>query len=232
MGIIESLTGKPNRVQFIQKNQDDGSSSIFSIDCTIKQTHSRKSTPTKFQIENGNSISDHIILDPFHLELEGIISDSPISINAALQATAAGAVGNAIGGALGASAAIGGIAIFNALQKSKSRSVQAYIQLLKIQENRLPFDVITGYKKYENMWVASVSAPRDDKTGNAFHFTVLLEQLLIVYPQTVILRALKKGDVGYVETEKGEESAAQSKLAAKVKEGHASEQSIAKGFGA
>lgn len=205
MGLISAIFGT-KKVQFLYKNPflpSPGPRSVFEIDCTIKQVHSRKSTPSKFPVEDGTQISDHIILEPIMLELEGIISDSPLSIIGSLVTAGAAAAGGAVGKSKGSAVAVGGVGLAKALLGGESPSVEAYNTLLDIQSSGEPVDVITGYKKYSNMWISNLSAPRDNKTGDALIFTVHLEQLILVEPATISLAILKSGDVGALKADHG-----------------------------
>ena len=201
MGIIDQIKGR-KLVQFIKNGN-----TVITIDCTLKQSHSRKSTPTKFQIETGETISDHIVLDPFKLTLEGVITDSPLSIKSAVITSGAAAIGNKIAGNLGTTLAVGGVALANVLKKSSSPSAAAFVNLLQLQEDKEPFDVLTSLKLYKNMWISNISVPRDDKTGYALMFTVELEQLLLVTPETVNIQKFSKADLAADEANKGKQEA-------------------------
>lgn len=176
---VIGLIGKTQRkVQFIRPNTGGA---VITIDATLSEKHSREAEPTQFEVEDGNSVSDHIILKSFTLELQGLISDTPLSIVNSLVTTAVGAVLPPIGVVAGSL----GVALFSALSKSDSPSVAAYGQLLGLQEERKPFNVLTTLKLYKNMWIKSISVPRDANTGKALLFDVTLVQLLLVTPQTV-----------------------------------------------
>lgn len=186
-GLIATLLGTQQRVQFIQS--DTGT--VVTLDASISETHKRESPPTEFPVEDGTTISDHIIIKPFELEIQGMISDTPIKLLNSVLTTAAGV-------ALPASGLVGvgaGLALFNALAGSGSPSVSAYGQLLLLQEGRKAFDVLTTLKRYTGMFIKSISVPRDVGTGRALIFTVSLGQLLIVKPQTVNIQIFQDSDL-------------------------------------
>ncbi len=186
-GIIGVLTGTQQRVQFIQKT----TGTIISVDCTVSESHKRESPPTEFPIEDGLNISDHILVKPFDLEINGIISDTPIKAINSLITTAIGSVLPAAG-IVGAGA---GMALAQALSGSKSPSVVAYGQLLKLQSDRKAFDVVTTLNRYSDMWIKSLTVPRDAGTGRALVFTLSLVQLLIVKPKTVNIQQFNDADL-------------------------------------
>lgn len=186
-GIIGILTGTQQKVQFIQKS----SGTVISIDCTMQENHSRESIPSEFEIENGETISDNILLKPFALEIHGMISDTPIKAIQSLITTA-------VGVALPPAAIVGagaGIALMRALAGTKSPSVAAYVQLLQLQELKKPFDVLTTLRRYTDMWIKSLTVPRDAGTGRVLSFQVNLVQLLLVRPKTVNIQIFNDADL-------------------------------------
>jgi len=48
------------------------------IETTISETYSFSSTATKFPIEDGSMVSDHIVLDPEKIKITGFISNTPL----------------------------------------------------------------------------------------------------------------------------------------------------------
>lgn len=180
MGLLGSIFGK-QRVQFIQ----NGSNTIIQLDCSLKEEHKRSSPPTEFPVENGDTVSDHIIVKPFSLEITGIISDTPIGGVQGLLTEVASTLASKLQPPIGLVAGAAGVALFSALSKSSSPSVAAYGQLLQLQQTAQPFDVLTSLYRYPSMWIADISAPREAETGNILMFTVQLVQLLLVSPQSV-----------------------------------------------
>lgn len=224
MGIIQSIIGK-QRVQFIQSQMG----TIFTIDCTMKESHSRKSDATEFEIEDGSTISDNIIIKPFTLEIEGMISDSPLSLKQALLTTTAQVVGNKIAGQLGSLVGLAGLSLFNALAKSGSPSVAAYGQLLALQENKMPIDIVTSLNRYTNMYMTNLTAPRDNATGDALVFNVSFSQLRIVKPQTINIQQFQNGDLSAEEANAGKQEA-ENPLLQKFKQGQEQFKSLAGKF--
>lgn len=198
MGLL-GLAGKTTLVQFIQNS----TSTVIQLDASLKEVHSRASTPTKNPVENGETVSDHVIVGPFMLELTGIITDSPIGgLGGILTEVATSAI-SALIPPVAVAALSTGVAAFTAISKSPSPSVAAYNQLLNIQASAQPFDILTSLYRYPNMWISNLSVPRDSETGNCLIFTVSLEQLLLVAPQSVNIQVLanpglaaNQGDLG------------------------------------
>lgn len=52
----------------------------FEIDVTVSEVHNRASQITSNPIENGVTVSDHIINDPKTVNLTGVISNTPLAL--------------------------------------------------------------------------------------------------------------------------------------------------------
>jgi hypothetical protein len=194
------LLGKQNRVQIIQNGN-----TVIQLDASIKESHSRESPPSEFPIENGEVISDHIIIKPFQLEITGIISDTPIGGLKGYLTEAATSVTSALLPPVALLGASAGVALLNANSKAKSPSVQAYLQLLQLQSNAKPVDVLTSLNRYANMWIKSISVPRDSDTGKALLFTVGFVQLLLVTPQSVNISIFANPGLSANQSDNGEQ---------------------------
>lgn len=215
MGLLGLIFGQ-KRVQLILND-----STVVQFDCSIKEVHSRESPATEFPIEDGTDVSDHIIQKPFSLELTGMISDTPIGDAGSLISEAATTLTSGLSAPLGviasgASGAIGS-ALFSALGLSNSPSVAAYLQLLNLQEQAEGLTVLTSLKRYEDMYITSISVPRDAETGKAILFTVKLSQLMIVSPFTTVLSALANAAFSAAESDGGETG---SNISQKFKQGY------------
>lgn len=55
-----------------------------------------------------------------------------------------------------------------------------YQALVRYQESRVPFTLITGLDFYRNMLIQSISVPRNPDNANILEFTAKLQQILIV----------------------------------------------------
>lgn len=216
-GIIGALTGSQQRVQFIVKGQG----TVFAIDCSTKETHGKESKPTEFPVEDGTSISDHMIVKPQTLQLEGIISDTPLKdLNQLLTPSLDNVLSNS-----GLSKLTAGLALYSTIQsklssgsKPASPSVQAYAQLLSLHDNKTAFDVLTTLTRYEGMRISKISVPRDSGTGRSLMFTLDLVKLILVSPKTVNIQVFANGDLSAAEREEGKQDG-QSKALQKYQQG-------------
>jgi hypothetical protein len=133
---------------------------IISIDASRVIRHSLQATATRNPVEQGSDITDHVILEPATLTVDGVITDSPIeffsSITFGLGATLANITGQT------------------------SRSKQNFDLLQQLYIKRIPFSVNTRLKYYPNMIITSLDVPQDAESGQSINFTIQFQQITIV----------------------------------------------------
>jgi hypothetical protein len=227
MGLSNLLT-QSSTVQFIAQ----GGNTVISLDCSIKETHKRKAVATEFEVEDGQTISDHFIIKPVGLAITGMITDTPLSLLSNLLTTGVTAVVGKLGGASVLGAAAPALALAPALgggQSSSSPSVAAYLQLLQIMQSALPINVLTSLFRYKNLWITEITVPRDSKTGKCLLFDMELTQLLLVAPKTVNIAKYADPDVAASQADKGKQSS--GALGAGFQAGSSDTSSVAKAFG-
>jgi len=182
-----------NKISLIR----DGEKTIIACDAIISENHQMNAEATQYEIEDGSDISDHIINRGKLLTIEGIISDDPITIlqTGMLSRT----VATATPGFLKSKLSFG-------LSGDKGKpSKEAFDQLERIYDNKIPVIVITGLKKYDNMILEDLTIPRSSKTVRSLNFTATFRQIRIVSTtlisapaiyQEVDLGAQKKKNIG------------------------------------
>lgn len=62
---------------------------------------------------------------------------------------------------------------------------EAYEQLLSLQSDRQPFDVITGKRLYKNMLLKSIESTTDRFSENVLNATLVLREVIITSTQSV-----------------------------------------------
>lgn len=134
----------------------------FLIDAALSETHRRDSEVTEFPVESGSDLTDHIRQLPVELEIEGIVSNTPIGTVALLRDLDGG------GGVLPVDEAIA--------------------HLERIWERRQLVTVQTSLKLYERMAMLKLEIPRDRKTGKALRFTTSFRQIRIITNQRTPIR--------------------------------------------
>lgn len=173
-------------VTFYFKDQPRGNIGGISIDATISDSLSYKAVITEYPVEEGSFISDHINLQPYTVEMRGIVSDSPLS-----------------------SPNIHENRNFN--EDSNSRVKNAYEALLDLYFTKEPFDVVTGLDIFENVFFTSFEINRDATTGEALSFSAEFQEILFAVPSIIPIPRekvkIEKKDFAQSDINKGAEQA-------------------------
>ena len=146
-------------------NQTIGGVAGIVIDATVSEQHTTSCDLTENPVEEGAKITDHVQLKPAELSIEGVITDTPLGY---------AVIGNIQNLIRSVSTIFGG----------SSRSLDAYNELIKLQQSRKPFTVLTGLKRYKNMIITELSVPRTAQTGKSLQFKATMKEIRIVKSQT------------------------------------------------
>ncbi len=157
----------------------DGEELIF--DATTSENHMDSSKLTKHPIEDGGSITDHIIEEPLSLKIDSVQSDHPISALSSLATAGSSFIGNQIGGIGGALASFGGSQLASVLlnDADSSRSHTAYQILVSWKKRGIPLTIITKLTTYKSMALTKISSNRNSKNANSLDASMVFEELLI-----------------------------------------------------
>jgi len=139
----------------------------IKIDGVINESTQRKMRITTNPIENGATISDHIIEEPLRYVMKGTITDTPLG--AAAFTELAGSVIDAATGIFGKSESSG-----------TTRSNQAYQELVKLMKARESITVETKLEKYEDLLFESITINTNVSNSNGISFTASFLQPLTV----------------------------------------------------
>lgn len=181
---------------------------LMSFDASVNENHQRRSVATKFETENAQTLSDHVVIEPFRLTLKVLSTDSPFNFVSAAVATAATRVLQQSNLVVNAAGAVAAAAVASqALASLFSPSLGTYRQLLALQDGKFPFDVFTTIGLYRNMWIENLSVPRDGKTGAGLFFDLELVQLLLVAPVSLNTAIFAAADLAAGQAEKGPQGA-------------------------
>jgi hypothetical protein len=144
-------------------------------DCTIEEHGSDRLVITEHPVEQGASISDHAYKLPAEVTLRYGFSNStpqasflPSVLNAP----------NIIGGG------------------SENHVREIYEQLLKLQIDRVPFDILTGKRTYENMLIASLDQTTDSTSEHTLMVTIACKEVIIVSTQSTTVPAIAESQAG------------------------------------
>lgn len=208
-GFLKELTGDVSRVQFLST-----AGTILSFDACMQEMHARDTVPTVFPLEDGSTITDHIIIAPFEITLTGVVSDTPLDSRKALLTEGIGTALSAVQPPLGVVMAS---QAYNLIQNTSGQarpSVKAYNKLVRLQGGNPDasppqppaiFTVRTRYARYPNMVIKSLQFPRDPSTGDSCLFTVTLSEMRLVQPQSVQIAVLANKALGAARRDLGEQ---------------------------
>jgi hypothetical protein len=147
----------------------------FTAQVTLSEVHTDELEITDHPVDQGASISDHAFKRPAEVVIECVWSNSPQ--NPGLLSGLLGAVTQTVAGV---QAILSGAA--------PNQMIDVYQKLLQLQEDRIPFDVLTGKRKYSDMLLKTLTVHTDRTTENILSVTAHLRQVLIV--QTVVLQTV------------------------------------------
>lgn len=198
--LFAQVVPKPTFVQFI----DAAGTVMVEFDTTIAENYTYDAAPTSSPIEDGSSITDHVVTAPLLLDLVGIKADTSLYGQEALLHEASAIAASAVLPPFGVIAGAAAVRGFRAQKGSASPSQATYAQLVSIFQGAIPFTVRTKLGGYANMVIANLSAPRDVSVGTALIFTMRLAQLNIVSSQTLDVSDLDKPGLSSLKAAIGE----------------------------
>jgi len=168
---------------------------ILQLDASIKETHNLKATISSIEIEKAedgtNKINDNVVFEPESLQIEGFVSEAPISLLDSLTNVGAGLISN-VSPAIGA---VGAFLSTELMNKDEDRQQNALKQLIGLWKSAIPFTVVTGLRRYENMLITNINLPVDTRLGKSLRFTIDMIKVKLVESKTVLIpKARVKSD--------------------------------------
>ena len=120
-----------------------------TVDGYYGEEHKLKVSKTTYPVESGASLVDHAVREPTKLKLQGWVSDLMPSADAV------------------------------STTHHTERSTVAWLEILRVMDDRQPLTVVTALAVYDSMLITSVTAPVDRTTGLALQFTIELEEMIM-----------------------------------------------------
>lgn len=152
MGVFDILTRRKSQY-FITKIED---ATVRHFDVSLNEEHVRSSELTKFPVENGSIVNDHLIIQPKGLVVEGIISETPVAL-------------------------LGGF-LFGDGDIDLSKS---WKDLESLWSNGAILTISTGLEVYKNMVCTDLVVPRDATTGHALRIKATYQEWRVVNTEVV-----------------------------------------------
>lgn len=213
MSVISLLLGQPQRGTRISRDLTaNGIAAAVLLDATLKESFSADSELTQHPVERGADISDHIILKPQSVSIEGKISETPFSIGgqiAGVVSTVASKVGQQLGGALGgvaatavASKTLAGVLSPNSVTRSSVSDTEssrsgiglpnenirlrdAVQEFLNLRSAKAPVTIVTGLKIYKDYVLTSFSVDKDNSMGKSLVVNLKFVELQLATVETI-----------------------------------------------
>lgn len=154
------------------------------VDAFISESHSFSAEISEHPVESGQSIVDHVRNLPITLTIDGIISNTPMSM-------------------IGLTAFDSANRFLN--KESNDFSARAFEKIEKLFQDRKPLTICTSIKDYRNMVLESLSVERGAGSNESLHFKCtakqicIVEQSLIKIPQSTTTRTQPKQRKGLQE---------------------------------
>jgi len=129
---------------------------LFKFDASISENYSKQAVLTDHPVEEGADISDHVRSLPEEVEINGWVSNNPIIAAASIR------------------------------EGSPPRSIaeDAYGELRRIMDERVPVRLVTALREFDNMILTSISVVRNKDTGRIIDATIKLRELIIATTET------------------------------------------------
>lgn len=136
----------------------------IELDATLKEEHVWNSRVTRYPVEDGTEITDHVIKEQDELRIEGFISDHPLIASPTVQAYLSGIVGVAT---------------------TENRVQSMFELLITLRDKKEPIIIFTKHRLYVDMVITDLRVPRERGDGESIKFVMKLVNIKRVSTQLV-----------------------------------------------
>ncbi len=154
---------------------------VVDIDAVLSEKHRFDNLVTEHPLEDGSPVTDHIVNQPVVLDMEGRITDTPLSILASVGSGATGLIASDLsvdGQQIDPAAIAAGTGVLGATLPGRAKL--AYQELVALYVSRETFTVLSGINEYLNMAFESLEFPRNAQDGRSLRFRATMRELIIV----------------------------------------------------
>jgi len=237
MATVSVLLGAPQKGTRIARDITElGSSSAIFLDATLSESFDAPIEVTQHPVEKGVDITDHIILKPQKVTIDGVLSETPFSLEASeagLASSVAASIGQALGGVLAgalATAALstsktmagllsaknisGGTVVDDEadlrddtiIPSGNARLRDAINEFMFIRNDKKPVTIITGLKQYKDFILIAFNVKRDNKNGQSINVHLEFQEVHYATSQTVRI-AVPKTKAAVKKSDQGRKNA-------------------------
>lgn len=165
-GIVGSSTKKLTKIAL---TDDEGM--FLEFEATISTQHQGDAVVTEHPVEQGADVTDHIRRSPETLEINGVVSNTPLVVLGRLNAERTSVVlDRARADAVALSVPGGDV---------RTRAEDAYNFLKGIKDQGRTVKVITTLRIYKNMAIRGIVVSRDKDTRNILDVRLSLKEIVI-----------------------------------------------------
>jgi hypothetical protein len=150
-----------------------GISDDVQVDAAMNERYTLQSRVTEHPVEDGASISDHVIKQPLRIAMTGRLSNQTIGF--ILESLASVFLSNPFG---------------------PPASKQKWDTLVKLRDKGKPFTLVTGLDRYTDLVFESLEATRGPSIGSAIEFSAVMVQIEIASTFLIPLASVANGIKG------------------------------------
>lgn len=215
MALLENLIRgrEPTTIFYSVNNGDKSEKKAIPLDALISEAVEVPSEITEHPVEDDADISDHVIIKPRMLKLEGKVTTTPFTIGSLLQGAigqVGAKIGAGLGGALGSSgSALGAVAgnvgagfisksLADLLDGSSSNRLDSfYKELMNLRTQKVPVEIVSGFTRHTSYIMGTFSLSRDNKSGQSLKVAIQFKELIVATSKTERIPVPKeRGAVG------------------------------------
>lgn len=156
----------------------------IQLDVTIREVPTYDSEITRFPVESGYDINDNIRKLPEKLEIDGIVTNTPLVV--VFQDVTEQIKQDANGTEIRSNERVGHPTYVEVAQNAMLDLAGRRIQSLGDGIPKI-FDIITGLRVYTNMAIESLSFPRESTTGQALRIRATFIQVEVINTETIAI---------------------------------------------
>ena len=175
MAVFDLFRNTKNRIEIVRFSATN-KTPRFTPDSTLSMTHTKRTAVTSFPIEDGSKITDNIVNENDLLDMECVVTESPLILNSSLLTTGitafTGFLPPFVQGAIG-TGSIG--AITAVLDSSKNRALDSFLLLEEIRKGKEIISIQTGFTTYSNMVITNIVIT--ENVLNELSFRLSAEQI-------------------------------------------------------
>ena len=136
----------------------------LTLDALVKESHELRAQISEHPTESGESFCDHVVNLPTTIQIEGVISNTPLTL---IGLTAFASLNNYI------------------LDRSNNMAELAYKKLEDIFAKRAPISISTSLKDYDNMVFESLIVERGGAATESLRFRATAKQIRMANLATI-----------------------------------------------